>query len=74
MEHLTVNEIIDFVSINELNEKSINLAAKVNAHILKCDDCLEKVKAFQLLNDEFSNLRKEEPTESNSMDFENTGL
>ena len=38
MNHLTTTEIIDFVSINKIDDNSLNLASKVNGHILKCDD------------------------------------
>ena len=56
MKHLTVDEILDFVSLTELNSKSIELSAKVNGHIRECDRCLKLVRAFQMLYDEFSNL------------------
>ncbi len=51
MKHLTENEIIDFVSMNSINQESIGLAAAVNSHIMQCDECREKVKAFQAVND-----------------------
>lgn len=35
MEHLTVDEIIEFVSLTELNNEAINLFASVNGHIRK---------------------------------------
>lgn len=32
--------------VNRIDEDSLNLASKVNGHILKCDDCLKLVKAI----------------------------
>ncbi len=56
MSHLTVNQIIEFVSLTELDDQAMKLISTVNGHIYKCDACLEKVKAFQLIYDEFSRL------------------
>jgi len=53
MKHLTVEEMIDFVSFDKLDEKSLTLAAKVNAHISECACCRKNVKAFQVVYDEF---------------------
>lgn len=58
MRHLTVDEIIDFVSIDRINSETLQLASTVNAHIGKCEKCLRKVRAFQLLYDEFVKLGK----------------
>lgn len=52
MTHLTVEEIIDFVSINVLTPENIPLTQKVNGHIRTCKECLEKVRAFQDIHDE----------------------
>ena len=52
-EHLTVEEMIDFVSINKLDEKSVSLAAKVNAHMMQCSECRKTVAAYQTVYDEF---------------------
>lgn len=57
MEHLTIDEVLDFVSMTELNAESIRLSAAVNGHIRKCDRCLKLVQSFQLLYDEFSRLQ-----------------
>lgn len=53
MSHLTVCQIIDFVSSTELNESTKKLIATVNKHICECPECLEKVQAFQTIYDEF---------------------
>lgn len=47
MKHLTIEEMISFVSISKLNDTSLNLASKVNTHIIKCTECRNKVRAFQ---------------------------
>ena len=60
MNHLTVDEIIDFVSLTELNTEAIALSAAVNGHIRKCERCLKVVRAFQMIYDEFSKLNSDE--------------
>ncbi len=52
MTHLSVEEIIDFVSFNELSKDTIDLSAKVNQHICSCPKCFETVSAFQMVYDE----------------------
>lgn len=56
MNHLTVDELIDFVSMNRMDEQSMELASKVNIHIGKCENCLRKLRAFQLVYDEMCKL------------------
>ena len=52
MNHLTLDEIIDFVSLTEINEESMQLLGKVNAHIAQCRECRELVRSYQLIYDE----------------------
>ena len=59
MQHLRVDEIIDFVSLSELNDEAVALAATVNGHIRKCQHCLRLTKAFQMIYDEFTHLTTE---------------
>lgn len=54
MKHLTVDEILDFVSLTELNNQSIELSTTVNGHIRKCEKCRKLVRTFQMIHDEFS--------------------
>ena len=54
--HLTVEQIIEFVSINELNEENIKKMTDVNTHVYRCEECAEKVRAFQAIYDEFVRL------------------
>ena len=51
MKHLTTDEIINFVTFDSLTKENLELAAMVNAHILICEECREKVKAFQAVSD-----------------------
>ncbi len=52
MMHLSVDQIIDFVSFDSLEETNMKLAQTVNGHILTCSECREKVKDFQSVFDE----------------------
>lgn len=56
MSHLTVDEIISFVSLTELNEEATELSATVNRHICECKKCFELVNNFQMIYDEFSRM------------------
>jgi len=56
MKHLTDNEIIDFVSMSNLDEQSLKNASIVTSHITSCEECLRKVRAFQVVFDEFTDL------------------
>lgn len=67
MKHLTVEEMIDFVSFNKLDNEFLSLASKVNTHILRCDECREKVTAFQMVYDELVKMGRKG-------DFSNTVL
>ena len=56
MNHLTANEIIDFVMENKLDDNFFRLASRVNGHIMKCDKCLALVEAYQTVYDELERL------------------
>ena len=53
MNHLKTNEIIEFVSLNSLNEETLEFCAYVNGHVRECEECRELVSAFQTVYDEF---------------------
>ena len=59
MKHLTVDEIIGFVSFDKINEETLALASKVNNHIGVCEECLRKVRTFQLVNDSLESLKRD---------------
>lgn len=54
MNHLTIDEIIDFVSLSKMNKEAVDLSAVVNGHIRRCSKCLNLVRVFQMIYDEFS--------------------
>lgn len=53
MGHLTVDEIIQFVSMTELNQDTLALSASVNGHIRNCENCIRLVRAFRTVHDAF---------------------
>ncbi len=68
MKHLTVDEMIDFVSINKLDTESLSLAKRVNSHIMKCEECRTKLSAFQTLYDKMLSSEKETELENSAQD------
>ena len=60
MDHLSLNEIIDFVSFEKLSDETLELAANVNSHLLLCKQCREAVRAYQAVYDEFCRLDSKE--------------
>lgn len=58
MDHLTTNEIIEFVSIRTPDAASLRLASRVNGHILQCRECLRLVEAFQNVSDELQMMER----------------
>lgn len=51
MKHLTVDEIIDFVSARDLTAATLEKAAAVTTHMRACQGCMRRVRAFQLVYD-----------------------
>lgn len=60
MQHLTVDEIIEFVSLTEYHEHAVTVCTTVNGHIRTCEKCLKTVQAFQALHEEFVKLASDE--------------
>lgn len=56
MKHLSIEDIIEFVSAERLDDTFLELAEKVNGHIRECEECLELVSAIQAIYDEFTML------------------
>ncbi len=52
MKHLLVEDIIEFVSAEEFNDRFLELASDVTTHICECEECRRKVRAFQMVYDE----------------------
>ncbi len=57
-EHLSAEQIIEFVSIDELTEETMAKMNAVNAHIYQCEECAKRVKAFFDISDEFARIGK----------------
>ena len=51
MDHLKMDDIIEFVSLVELNDESKKLIAEVNTHIARCAECRALVRSFQAVYD-----------------------
>lgn len=58
MNHLTIEEIIEFVSLSEFNAEAVRLASAVNTHIVRCEQCLRLVQAFQSVYGEFERMNR----------------
>ncbi len=54
MKHVTVDEMIAFVSMDTMDEASLELASKVTTHIRSCTRCKGTLRAFQLICDEMT--------------------
>ena len=52
MEHLSIDEIIQYVTATKVNKETLDLMSKVNGHIRSCSVCKEKVNAYEMVNDE----------------------
>lgn len=52
MEHLGIDEIIQYVTVTKVNKETLDLMSKVNGHIRSCSVCKEKVNAYEMVNDE----------------------
>lgn len=60
MEHLKFDDIIEFVSAGEIDDRFLTIFSSVSGHIRECDQCLELVNAIQMLYDEFQLLQSKE--------------
>lgn len=58
MKHLTLEEMLDFVSLKEMNREAIQLCTVVNGHIRECKKCRQAVTAFQMIFDEFTAMHR----------------
>ena len=66
MEHLTVEEIIKYVTANKVDRETVDLLSKVNGHIRTCPACEEGVSAFECVNEAL-----EKATFENDLDLNN---
>lgn len=58
--HLTTSEILNFVTLRAMSDDNVALAIKVNTHILRCDQCLAKVRRYQNILDSAESENKPE--------------
>lgn len=56
MRHLTVDEIINYVSLAESSGDAAGICAHVNGHIRECATCLRQVQSFLRVYDAFTQL------------------
>ncbi len=59
--HLTTDEILNFITIDNMTPEVISFAAKVNCHIMQCEECRKKVEAFQIVYDKLSGTTLSDP-------------
>lgn len=50
-EHITVEEIIEFLNIEKSTDRAMALGEHINNHILNCSECLEKYNSLMDLYD-----------------------
>lgn len=48
-EHLNDQDIIAFVEASDMSPETMELLSRVTTHMVRCEKCLERVKAFQRL-------------------------
>ncbi len=51
MEHLSIEEIIKYVTANKTDAETLDLLSRVNGHIRVCSQCKEKLLAYEYVND-----------------------
>lgn len=55
MEHLSIEEIIMYVTETKVNDDTLKLFSRVNGHIRNCPHCKEKLNSYELINDNLTN-------------------
>ena len=51
MEHLNINDVIEFISFDRLDADAVELSGRVNAHIACCAECRALVRNMQCVYD-----------------------
>ena len=62
--HLTDAELIAFVETTEITPSSLELLSRVTSHIVRCDQCRERLIAFQKMYGQLSAYSPAEETET----------
>lgn len=52
MNHLTLDDIIEFISLTDINEETMQLISAVNTHLAVCEECRALARSFQTVYDE----------------------
>lgn len=74
MAHLTFDEILYFVGINELNKENLDLIAKVGHHVAECAECDKFVASVQEIYKEFVRLGKKSQFSKNALTLADIGI
>ncbi|MBQ8697225.1 MAG: hypothetical protein IJ519_05840 [Clostridia bacterium] len=56
MTHLTIDDVINYVSVKKADKTSLELISRVTAHITRCDRCLRRVDAFLTVGEELTRM------------------
>lgn len=67
MDHLTNEEIVDFVQAKSLDSETMELIAKVNAHISNCLECQKKVALFMKIQDKMDGFQRDYECQNESL-------
>lgn len=51
--HITIDEMIDFLDTKELDAGFLGRAARINAHLLNCEECKSKFMILQTAEELF---------------------
>ena len=54
MKHLSAEDIINYVTMDEMNETSLGFCKNVNGHIRGCSACLGKLRKYLDIHDAYS--------------------
>lgn len=71
---LAFEEILEFVSVKELNQENMDLIARVGHHTAQCRECSEMVSAVQNVYKEFVRLGKQAQFNGNALTLADLGI
>ena len=69
-EHLNDQDIIAFVEASDMSPETMELLSRVTTHMVRCEKCLERVKAFQRLYGQIPMKEKEEELRAKEKELE----
>lgn len=56
MKHLSMDEMINYVSLNDFTSENLEFIAEKNIHLAECKECSDRVMALQVVYDELATL------------------